>query len=348
MLVNNSASDKMRIHNNLKQLNECNDLENNTIKDNKNSLDKKYETNSNIFYIIAYVCLWYSTAVFCITTSKKILLIFPFPIALCVSQFSLATIITFLIKKKYDCPPQDNFWYIIWKISISYTFGFIFTNIAFNLVNASFVETIKASEPISTVIFGYIIIKERNSLTTYSTLIPICIGVGISCIGELYFSMYGFIFALLSNICFSTRAVYGRQLFIEYPSSIDEINLFYSISSIGLLILVPLVVVTEGSQIYHYFINTSTEFIHLVQLVVVNGVAYTIYNIASFIVLSKVLVVTHAVLNVFRRVAIISATSYYFSISLTMLNIYGVVLAIAGVISFVLSKHSIDRSKPRV
>eukprot|EP01035_Chromulina_nebulosa_P019973 gene19973-25942_t len=47
---------------------------------------------------------------------------------------------------------QSSYSYLVYQIATSYTFGFIFTNIAFSLVNASFAETVKAGEPLSTVL----------------------------------------------------------------------------------------------------------------------------------------------------------------------------------------------------
>lgn len=87
------------------------------------------------FLIFIYVILWYSIAIVAITTSKLTMNTIPFPFLLCCSQFLFATILTRQYVNrigKYK-PIQLSFRWLIVQIAISYTFGFIFTNLSFNL-----------------------------------------------------------------------------------------------------------------------------------------------------------------------------------------------------------------------
>lgn len=238
--------------------------------------------------------------------------------------------------------------------------GFVFTNVAFSMgerffleknesisfeliplspVNASFAETIKSAEPLSSVFLGYFFFNEGTSMMTYFTLLPICIGVGISCIDDVSFHLLGFLSAAASNFCFSSRAVLTKHMFKFNPQSMDETTLFSYISQIGTSLLIPMVVLLEGHKVWEHFFNTpgggSTG---VLLLMLANGAAYTTYNLVSFLVLSRTDLVTHAVLNVFRRVVIILFTSYYFSVPMSTLNLFGVGLAVGGVLLFGFSK----------
>ena len=207
---------------------------------------------------------------------------------------------------------------------------------------------------------------------TYSTLLPICLGVSISCMDNITFNTYGFITAALSNICFSTRAVYSKQLFAtttttkhttshtssniskhttvhtinsstnnkytthstpttnnnnnisinissNASNNIDEILLFAYISQIGLCILIPITLFIEGFGIINLlYTNNITYIFYFISIIIVNGIAYSTYNIVSFLVLSRTELVTHAVLNVFRRVFIIIMTSWFFQVLYSM------------------------------
>ena len=176
--------------------------------------------------------------------------------------------------------------------------------------------------------------RESASIQTYSTLLPICIGVAISCIHDSSFSIFGFTAAGLSNICFSSRAVLTKHLYRIQPGCMAEVSLFTHISIIGSIVLIPLVIIAEGKQIITLFQDTQFDFVTLITLLILNGIAYSTYNFTSFLVLGRSDLVTHAVLNVFRRVFIIIFTSYYFSIHLSSLNIFGVGLAVVGVLLF--------------
>jgi len=229
------------------------------------------------------------------------------------------------------------------------------------LVSTSFAETVKSSEPISTTLIGLLFFKERNSLLTYLTLLPICCGVGISCFHSDNFNLMGFLLAGASNICFSSRAVLAKKMSISFPDVIDEIEMFASISLKGLFFLVPLVIFWEGSGIeilkmmvfQNYKFNTNImsittqpdeSSIVLYGLVVLNGMMFACYNLVSYVVLRKTDLVTHAVLNVFRRVVIILFTAYFFGSELSLLNIFGVLIAVTGVLLFGYFR-SLEKSK---
>merc|ERR1712196_39254 len=95
---------------------------------------------------------------------------------------------------------------------LSYSLGFILTNMAFSKTSASFAETVKASEPLTSVLFGYMIYSEYLSMQTYLTLVPICVGVATSCVSTDAFNLSGFLLAFASNIFFSGRAVLSKLL----------------------------------------------------------------------------------------------------------------------------------------
>lgn len=226
----------------------------------------------------------------------------------------------------------------------------------FVTVSTSFAETVKSSEPISTTLIGLMFFKERNTARTYLTLVPICCGVGISCFHSDNFNTMGFLLAAGSNVCFSTRAVLAKKKSISFPDTMDEIQMFADISIKGLYILVPLAFILEGKGLEALrwgllkllstdgvrsfeidFLSKEYEeesWLVLMALVLLNGVMFACYNLVSYVVLRKTDLVTHAVLNVFRRVVIILFTAYFFQSELSVLNIFGVFVAVVGVLLF--------------
>ena len=81
------------------------------------------------------VIVWYLSAAIAITTSKKTMVMLPLPFMLCTSQFIVASIVVGVYTRlsKKHIPMQSASRSMIFKISYSYTFGFVFTNIAFSL-----------------------------------------------------------------------------------------------------------------------------------------------------------------------------------------------------------------------
>ena len=322
----------------------------------ESKLFPRFKSTSRSFTLLFLVMGWYLSATLSIVTSKVLLNSFSFPFSLCTFQFLMGTIIshyssmylssspsftTSFKQASFKKPSSNPPFLLITIIAVSYTFGFIFTNKSFSLVHVSFAETVKASEPISSVLLGFLILKESKSFITYLTLVPICLGVAISCHGEAVFHFWGFAFALLSNFCFSLRAVVSKHVFKLHPQALDELTLFFFISSIGLLILIPLGFYSESLAVIGRLSSHPLQAItYTLPLLLINGTAYATYNLLSIFVLTRTDLVTHAVLNAFRRVFIIVTTSFFFRAPLTRLNIVGVVTAIIGVLLFSFTNSS--------
>ena len=333
-------------------------------------------SNSSALNVAGLVLIWYISAAFAITTSKMIMLNLPLPYVLSNFQFLVASVVLYFIinskegKKKRSGSDQDeisrdkldetsadkswvitvlgklglpylNYKYtgLLYKTAISYAAGFVFTNMAFSVTTASMAETIKSTEPISSVVLGYFILNEVESIGTYASLVPVCVGVAVSCINDQSFNSFGFSCAAASNICLSLRAVWGKKIMKQYPRKFDEIKMFGAISFIGLCIITPVALIKDGPKLYDKFIiGFDSSFIagrfELVILFICNGLAYTCYNLMSFFVLTRINLATHAVLNCFRRVWIIIFTCYYFQIPISNTNLAGVGIAVTGVIGF--------------
>ena len=98
----------------------------------------------------------------------------------------------------------------------------------------SFVETIKAAEPLFSVILGFFFFQEGTHLTTYLTLIPICGGVAIACMGNASYSLMGLLASAASNVGFASRSVFSKRFNKLFPGGLDEVSLFGYISKIGM------------------------------------------------------------------------------------------------------------------
>jgi solute carrier family 35, member E1 len=309
--------------------------------------------------------LWYGSAVICIISSKSAMLICPSPFLLCTTQFITASIFCSLFYQLMNpgksgtvaelraaaSSSNKSRLQLVVLISVCYTLGFILTNVAFSLANANSVETVKAAEPISSVILGQIFCPEYASWLTYASLLPIWFGVSMACYGDSSFPLWGVVFAMGSNIGFSGRAVATKKLFALSSNKPDETMLFGQISIIGLLLLVPLAIVFDSGVVLNNnwhpadsISKESSNFIPFLAVLALNGLAYTAYNLASFLVLTRTNLVTHAVLNACRRVVIILFSAWFFSVTITQVNIWGIMIAVGGVLWFALAKSHASTS----
>jgi len=300
---------------------------------------------SGLAATLVLIVLWYTSSMLAITTSKLTMQAAKVPLVLCSVQFLSATLIAggTLVVQGLPCGLPGKERAMLVGVSVTYTLGFFFTNLAFSLAHASFVETVKSGEPISTVILAYVLLGEFEAPATYASLLPVVVGVGMASSGEAGGSFAAFAATIGSNFGFSARAVFAKLLkrdFAESIPAVSDVSLFYHISWMGLLALLPLALASEVDTLRVAFAEVGFNPARFVSTMCLNGVMYTAYNQFSFMVLSRVSTATHAVLNVCRRVCVIGVTTLFFGTPLSPVNGIGVVIAVVGMFWFTRTKSS--------
>jgi solute carrier family 35 protein E1 len=88
-----------------------------------------------------------------------------------------------------------------------YSFGHILTNYSFLVMQPSFSHTVKASEPVFTVLLARILARPNPNSLQLMSLCPIVLGVMIASFSEFAFPWTGLLASLSSNLFFSARNV---------------------------------------------------------------------------------------------------------------------------------------------
>lgn len=173
------------------------------------------------------VLTWYGSAAVAVTSSRYILRETGLPFCLSATQYILSTLMSYLILKhllpwlsdgsykamikdySYDKPEGK----LIRSIALTYTLGFVLTNISLSLCNASFSETVKSAEPISSLTLATLT-RGEDAVSTieWLTTLPIVLGVGLSSYSDISFNIFGFLAAAASNFMFSMRGINTKQL----------------------------------------------------------------------------------------------------------------------------------------
>jgi len=177
--------------------------------------------------IVPLVALWYLSATMAVTSSRSVLQATGLPFCLSAAQFTISSFLSRWVLQ-YGLPwftggvykpmlrdlsldrPERKF---VRSIALTYTLGFVFTNISLALCNASFSETVKSAEPISSLALAAMT-RGEDSVTTleWLTTLPIVLGVALSSYGDASFHAFGFFAAFASNFMFSMRGLNTKQL----------------------------------------------------------------------------------------------------------------------------------------
>jgi drug/metabolite transporter (DMT)-like permease len=252
----------------------------------------------------------------------------------------------------------------LFMAAMCFALGFLATNYGFSGSAASFVETVKAAEPLTSATVAAVYGIETITLPQKISLGTIVLGVLVSTLGsggnssqkQTYASgIAAATIVMISNLCFSFRGLYQKLLRLHTSSAtMDDLNLQFRMQWLGVLALVtPAIlfdflhvhwIATRGPAAAEY--DSMTER-HLEQandsppsfgrycaLALFNGVAFTSYNLASTYILSRITVVHHAALNCIRRVFAIVVTSVIFGVPITITGAIGICIAIVGFMAY--------------
>lgn len=246
---------------------------------------------------------------------------------------------------------------LVWA-AVYFCAGFLATNVAFAKSAASFVETVKASEPLTSaaVAVGWGI--EVLSTPEVVALLTIVAGVLLSTLGHSPTPPLGAsasshsthplvacAVVMASNLCFSFRGLY-QKLFRATPEGsahvVDDLNLQFRMQQVGAALLILPTAVWDGptvlTAVWHGLSYTHGggwgKLVRYATLALLNGCAFAGYNLSSTYLLSRLSVVHHAALNCLRRIFAIVVTSLLFRVPITLLGGTGIAVSVIGFLAF--------------
>ena len=298
---------------------------------------------------VFYILVWYITGALTNSTSKQTLSLFksdykPFLSLTLMQHLTAACCGAFAIRvlrlKQYKALPVEAMSWGFYRLISVYTLGFCLTNGSFGKVNASFVDTIKAGEPIATVLLTLICLPgERVTPLIFLSLLPIVSGVATSSLSEASFNLLGFCMAMGSNLCFSARSICAKLLRSSLGKQMDNANLFVHINLYGAMVLFPIAVYAEGPLLFNVLVGGGKP----AHFFLMNGFFYYVNNQMNFLVLEKVDAVTHGLINCGRRVANICFAIVWFGTAVTIYNGIGITLALSGAYCYMKAKQASNR-----
>ena len=164
------------------------------------------------------LALWYASNILFNIVNKQVLTQFPHAATITAIHVSVASIICSTAwavrafpypKGAMRCPALLR---IIAPLSFLHACGFLATNASLGSVQVSFTHTIKALEPFFAVVLSAVLASKRPpNVASVLALIPIVAGVVIASVTEVSFAWRGFLFAMLSNVCFQSRNVLSKE-----------------------------------------------------------------------------------------------------------------------------------------
>mmetsp|Transcript_17446 Transcript_17446/g.26494 ORF Transcript_17446/g.26494 Transcript_17446/m.26494 type:complete len:488 (-) Transcript_17446:335-1798(-) len=229
-------------------------------------------------------------------------------------------------------------------------------------VAVSFVETVKSSAPLFTVIFAYMILGERTSTGVVVSLLPVMGGLILCSAYELSFDMIGFAAAVTNNCVDCVQNVMSKKLLSTASSSSNESKSnggsskrspgytltpaelqFYT--SFSALLLQPLFAFRSSLPSNLWSIawsgasdvlspssaNTNPLIRKLYTCLLIDATAYHLQSVSAYYTMSCVGPVTMSVANTVKRALLIWMSVLYFGNPMSDYAVIGTLCVLGGV-----------------
>jgi drug/metabolite transporter (DMT)-like permease len=233
--------------------------------------------------------------------------------------------------------------------------------VGFTFANASFVETVKSSQPITTtavaLFFGIDTLQKPEALA----MAVIVVGVFCSTLGNaedaadtdlkekedpavasnasmtMGQALQTVAIAITANLCFALR-VNSQKKFRAHPEGreMNDTNMLMWMQRMGsFALLIPIILFDLAGVIRRTRASAFWEgLIPFWALALINAMCFSLYTLTNTFVLTKVSVGQHTGLNALRRMFVIVFTAIFFGVPITPMKTFGVVLCFTGFSAF--------------
>ncbi|KAF5018131.1 hypothetical protein F66182_9903, partial [Fusarium sp. NRRL 66182] len=185
-----------------------------------------------------YIASWIALSSGVIIFNKWILHTagFGFPLFLTTWHLFFATVMTQLLARfttaldsRHKVPMNRNVYMrAIVPIGIFFSLSLIFGNLVYLYLSVSFIQMLKATNSVATLIATWALGVAPVRLETLGNVSVIVVGVVIASIGEIKFSLIGFIYQVFATVFESVRLVMVQRLLSSAEFKMDPlVSLYY-------------------------------------------------------------------------------------------------------------------------
>ncbi|UJR13990.1 hypothetical protein I4U23_000992 [Adineta vaga] len=301
--------------------------------------------------IVTLCLVWYGVSAIGNVIVKELLNEFPFPLTITLAQLFSVWILSIPLLHVLKVPApdylyQNRIYYlkVIIPLAVGKFLAQLSSHVSLWKVPVSYAHTVKATMPLFTVILSRIILREKQSLSVYFSLIPIIVGVIIATVSEISFNMVGLISALLSTFGFSLQNIYSKKSLKDI--SIHHYALLALLAKLSWCLFVPFWFFYDGIDIFY---ETKYHSYHpamkILFYLTIDGILNFLHNVVAFTMISLVSPLSYSIANSTKRIVVICISLLILRNPVTKTNVIGMSLALFGVMYYNKAKFDQRRAQ---
>nr|CAG4651062.1 EOG090X07UV [Simocephalus serrulatus] len=306
---------------------------------------------SRIFILCVF---WYLISSSNNVIGKLVLNEFPYPMTLTMVQLLSISLYSGPLLKFWKIRPglqssfsKDYYWKLIIPLAFGKFLSSVFSHISIWKVPVSFAHTVKASMPLFTVVLSRVLMGEKQTLPVYLSLVPIILGVAVATVTEISFDLIGMCSALIATCGFSLQNIFSKK--VLHDTGVHHLRLLHMLGQLALLMFTPVWVIFDlWKIIQHTNIEQGTDMFMIFSYLFLDGLLNWLQNVVAFSLLHLVSPLTYAVANASKRIAVISFSLFMLRNPVTATNVFGMALAIFGVLYYNKAKYDANLQKKKL
>ncbi|PCG89919.1 protein of unknown function DUF250 [Penicillium occitanis (nom. inval.)] len=293
-----------------------------------------------------YIASWIALSSGVIIFNKWILHTagFGFPLFLTTWHLLFATIMTQLLARfttaldsRHKVPMNRSVYMrAIVPIGIFFSLSLIFGNLVYLYLSVSFIQMLKATNSVATLIATWALGVAPVRLETLGNVSVIVVGVVIASIGEIKFSLIGFIYQVFATVFESVRLVMVQRLLSSAEFKMDPlVSLYY---------FAPACFVMNGIATLFFEIPKMTMYdiysVGVWNLVANASVAFAL-NVAVVFLIGKTSALVLTLSGVLKDILLVVASMVIFHDPVTPLQALGYGIALMGLVYYKLGAEGV-------
>lgn len=288
---------------------------------------------------IIWLTIWFFLNVGLTLLNKSLLDVsgFKFPVMLSFIHQSISTILSFfesvlLKKQNHKENLADRYEIVVTKkiliLSLIFTTNIVFGNMSLKYCSVAFVQICRAIIPLITMVFSIMFLGAKYTMNHFLSCIVICVGVALSCFGELNLTLKGFIITVVGCFLSSMKSISVKKTLTgDYTvESSDLLARMSPISAIEMFFL-------SLSYGEHQKIVTSQKYVVATSCIVgaiISGIIAYFLNLANFKATHYTSPLTVTIIGCVKQIVTIVISVILFEKSITLLNTIGIIVTTAG------------------
>ena len=243
------------------------------------------------------------------------------------------------LRKKPELTTEN--WKELSPVGLWASLAHAFSVLALGAGAVSFGQIVMAGVPVFAAATNAVLLKDIDHPMVYAALLPIIAGVGLASLKELSFTWTALIAASLANQAAAFKNVVSKGVMNKpWAKGLGPQNTYSVVNILALLATIPLVLAFDAKDfvpVYNQVMKMGTAN-DVLKYSLGSGLAFYLYNEASFLALERLSPVTHSVANTLKRVVIIVASCIVFKTPMTTIGAIGSGVAVGGTLLYSLAK----------